>query len=147
MATMKTILEAKGYTFFFVSPYDPVLKAATTLRERKVGALPVMDGERLVGIFSERDLVNLVAQSGGLKADTPVSEVMTSQVYGVKLGTTVDEAMALMTDRHIRHLPVVDNDLVVGIVSIGDIVKEMIRDQEIQIRGLEAYIAVRELPT
>ena len=141
MATMKTILEAKGYTFFFVSPYDPVLKAATTLRERKVGALPVMDGERLVGIFSERDLVNLVAQSGGLKADTPVSDVMTSQVYGVKLGTTVDEAMALMTDRHIRHLPVVDKDQkLLGILSIGDLVKATISLQAFRIEQLERYI-------
>ena len=147
MSNIQTILNRKANCFWFIEPEATVQQAVRRLHEKKIGALLVMDDERLVGIFSERDLVNLVAQSGGLKADTPVSDVMTSQVYGVKLGTTVDEAMALMTDRHIRHLPVVDNDLVVGIVSIGDIVKEMIRDQEIQIRGLEAYIAVRELPT
>ncbi len=147
MATMKSILDAKGYTFHFITPFDSIQKAVSILAEHRIGALPVLDGERLVGIFSERDLVALVARQGSPNPNLQVSEVMTRSVFGVQLNTTVDEAMALMTDRHIRHLPVVDRDLVVGIVSIGDIVKEMIRDRDIQIRGLEAYIAVRELPT
>lgn len=147
MATMKSILDQKGYTFFFISPFDTVLKAIRTLHEKRIGAVPVMDGERLVGIFSERDLVHLLDKTGTFNPDTPVSEVMTGQVYGVKLSTTVDECMALMTDRRIRHLPIMDGKMVVGVVSIGDIVKEVITDREIIIKGLEAYISVREFPT
>ena len=147
MATMKNILEQKGYTFWFVSPEEKVGDCLKRLAEKRVGAVLVMDGETLCGIFSERDVVTLLANQGPAVLDTPVGEVMTSQVLGVKLETTVDECMALMTTKRFRHVPVMDGSLVVGIVSIGDIVKEVIRDQEIIIRGMEVFLANRDFPT
>lgn len=147
MATVRHILEDKGYRFFFVTPYDTVLHAVRMLTEKRIGAVLVMDGERLVGIFSERDLVHLVEKTGQFDLNTPVGQVMTGQVLGVSPDTTVDECMALMTERRFRHLPVMKDNMVVGVLSIGDIVKEAISDREVMIRGLEAYIAVREFPT
>lgn len=147
MATVRHILEEKGYRFFFVTPYDTVQHALQMLTDKRIGAALVMDGERLVGIFSERDVVHLVAKTPNFDQSTPVSKVMTTQVLGVSPETTVDECMGLMTERRFRHLPVMKDNMVVGVVSIGDIVKEVISDREVVIRGLEAYIAVREFPT
>jgi len=147
MATVRHILEEKGYRFFFVTPYDTVQHALQMLTDKRIGAALVMDGERLVGIFSERDVVHLVAKTPNFDQSTPVGKVMTTQVLGVSPETTVDECMGLMTERRFRHLPVMKDNMVVGVVSIGDIVKEVISDREVVIRGLEAYIAVREFPT
>lgn len=147
MATMKNILEGKDYTFWFVAPNAKVGEALKMLTEKRIGVVLVMDGERLWGIFSERDFVRLAMKTGSFSPDLAVSEVMTSQVYFVKLDTTVDECMALMTERRIRHAPVMDGKMVVGIVSIGDVVKELVAEREGVIRGLENYIAVREFPT
>lgn len=147
MATVRHILDEKGYRFFFVTPYDTVLKAVQTLADKRIGAVLVMDGERLVGIFSERDLAQLIAKGGSFDLNTPVGQVMTGQVLGVSPDTTVDECMKLMTERRFRHLPVMKDNMVVGVLSIGDIVKETIDDRDVVIRGLEAYIAVREFPT
>jgi len=144
---MKNILEGKGYTFWFVAPNAKVGEALKMLTEKRIGVVLVMDGERLWGVFSERDFVRLAMKTGTFSPDLPVSEVMTSQVYYVKLDTTVDECMALMTERRIRHAPVMDGKMVVGIVSIGDVVKELVAEREGVIRGLENYIAVREFPT
>jgi CBS domain-containing protein len=144
---MKNILEGKGYTFWFVAPNAKVGEALKMLTEKRIGVVLVMDGERLWGVFSERDFVRLAMKTGSFSPDLPVSEVMTSQVYFVKLDTTVDECMALMTERRIRHAPVMDGKMVVGIVSIGDVVKELVAEREGVIRGLENYIAVREFPT
>ncbi len=147
MATMKNILEGKGYTFWFVAPNAKVGEALKMLTEKRIGVVLVMDGERLWGVFSERDFVRLAMQTGTFSPDLPVSEVMTSQVYHVKLDTPVDECMALMTERRIRHVPVMDGKMVVGLVSIGDVVKAIVAEREGVIRGLENYIAVREFPT
>lgn len=147
MATMKTILEGKGYSFFFVPPEAKVHDALKTLTEKRIGVVLVMDDERLLGVFSERDFVRLAVKSGSFSPDLPVREVMTSQVFYVKLDTTVDECMAMMTEKRIRHVPVMDGKMVVGVVSIGDVVKELVSERESVIRGLEGYIAAREFPT
>ena len=147
MATMKHILETKGYTFWFVSPDSKVIDALKMLTEKRIGVVLVMDGENLWGVFSERDFVRLAVKTGSFSSDHPVREVMTSQVFYVKLETTVDECMALMTEKRIRHVPVMDGKMVVGLVSIGDVVKVMVSERESVIRGLENYIAVREFPT
>lgn len=147
MTTMRKILDEKGYSFFFVSPYDSLQVALRRLAEHKVGALLVMEGERLYGIFSERDFVRLVAKGGNLSLDTAVGDVMTAQVFGVHLDTSVDQAMGLMTDKRVRHLPVMKERMVVGLVSIGDVVKYLIADKESQIRGMEVLLANHELPT
>ena len=147
MATMKNILEGKGYSFFFVTPDAKVHDALKTLTEKRIGVVLVMDGERLLGIFSERDFVRLAVKTGSFSQDLPVSDVMTSQVLHVKIETTVDECMALMTEKRIRHVPVMDGKMVIGVVSIGDVVKELVAERESVIRGLEGYIAVRDFPT
>jgi CBS domain-containing protein len=147
MATMKNILESKGFTFYYVAPNTKVLEALKMLTEKRIGVVLVMDGERLWGVFSERDFVRLAVKTGSFSPDLAVSEVMTSQVFYVKLDTTVDECMALMTEKRIRHVPVMDGKMVVGLVSIGDVVKELVAERESVIRGLENFIAVREFPT
>jgi len=147
MATMKNILETKGYSFWFVAPNAKVLDALRMLTEKRIGVVLVMDGERLWGIFSERDFVRLAVKTGSFSPELPVSEVMTSQVFHVKIETTVDECMALMTEKRIRHVPVMDGKMVIGVVSIGDVVKELVAERESVIRGLEGYIAVRDFPT
>lgn len=147
MATMKNILDEKGYSFFFVPSDATVFQALKMLTEKRIGVVLVMDGERLLGVFSERDFVRLAVKTGTFSPDLPVTEVMTSQVYFVKLESTVDECMALMTEKHIRHAPVMDGKMVVGVVSIVDMVKEMVAERESVIRGMEGYIAAWEFPT
>lgn len=147
MATMKTILEKKGYNFWFVAPGDTLLKAIQRLQEKKVGALLVMDGDRLCGILSERDIVRLVGPDGTLPKDKQVVEVMTANVFGVRLGTSVDECMALMSEKQIRHVPVMDGHTVVGVVSNRDVVAEAIADRDNLIKGMDVFLANREFAT
>lgn len=147
MTTMKDILDQKGYSFWFISPDDTVLQAVKRLNEKQVGALLVMDGERLMGIFSERDLLGLMDEQGNFPMQKAVGDVMTNQVFGVKLNTPVDDCMALMTQKKIRHVPVMDGNMVVGIVSNRDVVREAITDREILLRGMEVLIANHEFPT
>lgn len=143
MTTMRKILDGKGYTFWFVSPYDPVRLALQRLAERQAGALLVMDGERLLGLFSERDFVRRVALSGTLDLETPVKEVMTARVLGVNLDTSLDACLSLMTHRRFRHVPVLKDGMVVGVVSIGDVVKAQLEDKE---AALKAYEGVEANP-
>jgi CBS domain-containing protein len=147
MTTMKDILDRKGYTFLFISPDDTVFQAVKRLNEKQIGALLVMDGERLMGIFSERDLLRLMDEQGSFPMQKTMHEVMTNQVYGVKLSTPVDDCMALMTEKKIRHVPVMDGKMVVGVVSNRDVVREAITDREILLRGMEVLIANHEFPT
>jgi len=147
MSTIRAILDRKGYTFWFIEPHATVLQAIKRLNEKKIGALLVMDGERLAGIFSERDFVRLMAERGAAALDNQVEEVMTTQVYAVKLGTTVDECMALMSDKQIRHVPVMDGRTVLGVVSNRDVVFEAIDNRESLLSGMEVLIANREFPT
>ncbi|MBI5910363.1 MAG: CBS domain-containing protein [Betaproteobacteria bacterium] len=140
MKTVAQMLERKPSGVISINPDATVLDALKLLAEKGVGAVLVMDGTRLVGIFSERDYARRVALKGKSASDTPVSEVMTREVVFVTPNLTNEECMALMTEKHVRHLPVIDNDRVQGVLSIGDLVKDVISEQQFIISQLERYI-------
>ena len=135
------ILRSKGDTVFTVSPGDTVQAVADLLHSRRVGALVVLEAERVVGIVSERDIVRVVAEGRVEALERPVSACMTKDVHYADPGETVDSLLSRMTDRRIRHLPVCKAERLVGIVSIGDLVKSKISEVEAEADGLKAYIA------
>lgn len=140
MKTVAQMLEGKPTGVISIKPDAAVLDAVKLLAEKDVGAVLVMDGTRLVGIVSERDYARKVALKGKSSSDTPVSEIMTRQVVFVTPAQTNEECMALMTQKHIRHLPVIDKERVLGVLSIGDLVKDVISEQQFIISQLEHYI-------
>ena len=140
MTTARDILKTKGDTVWSVKPTATVLEALRVMAERDIGAVLVLDGDKLLGILSERDYARKVVLAGRSSKDSQVKDVMTAQVVCVAPGRSIDECMALMTDRRLRHLPVVDQKHVVGVVSIGDLVKATIDDQEFTIAQLQSYI-------
>lgn len=140
MKTVAQMLKLKPARVISVGPEASVLDALRVLAQEDVGAVLVMDGPRLVGIFSERDYARRVALKGKSSINTPVSEIMTREVLFVTPAHTNDECMALMTDKRARHLPVMDNGRVVGVLSIGDLVKDAISEQQFIIEQLEHYI-------
>jgi CBS domain-containing protein len=140
MASVKQLLDRKGTALYCVSPEDPVLEAIRQMADRHVGALLVMKGDELVGIVSERDYARKVILMGRSSRDTPVWQIMSTPVHTVSSNQTVDDCMRLMTERRIRHLPVVDRGRVTGMISIGDLVKAVIEDQKQTIEQLESYI-------
>lgn len=141
MRTVRQLLEAKSPTIHAIRPEAPVLDAIRLMAEARIGAVLVMDGPRLVGILSERDYARKVVLQGRSSSDTPVSEIMTSNVLTTWSLDTSDRCMQTMTEHRIRHLPVIDGDEVVGIVSIGDLVKAVIEDQQAELDSLQRYIA------
>ena len=147
MSTIRTILEHKGNSFWYIDPYSSVRDAVQRLNEKKIGALVVMDGDELVGIFSERDLVRLAAQHGAACLDKRVGDVMTNPVYCVRMGTTVDECMNLMTEKQIRHVPVLEGKEVMGVVSNRDVVQEAISHRESLLTGIDVLAANHQFPT
>jgi CBS domain-containing protein len=144
--TVKQILAEKGHEVWTISPKTTVFEALKSMSEKGVGALVVLDDIEVVGVFSERDYARKVILEGKSSKDLPVEEIMTRRVICVKPENTTDECMALMTDKHIRHLPVVEKDELVGIISIGDIVKAIISQQEFVIEQLGNYITGAYLP-
>ena len=140
MTIVRQLLEHKGRAIFSVEPETPVLEAIRAMAAHHVGALLVMQGEALRGIVSERDYARKVILLGRSSADTPVRDIMSSPVITVSPDTSVQTCMQLMTDKRVRHLPVVDEARVVGMVSIGDLVKAVIAEQQQQIEQLEQYI-------
>jgi CBS domain-containing protein len=140
MSTVRTLLEGKGRAIYSVEPQAVVLDAVRLMAEHHVGALVVMRGAALEGIVSERDYARKVILRGRSSADTPVRDIMSAPVLTVSLDTSVQACMQLMTDRHVRHLPVVDGARVIGMISIGDLVKAVIAEQKAQIEQLESYI-------
>jgi len=140
MRNVQQLLENKPHRLLSISPTASVLDALRQMAEKEVGALVVLDGEKLVGIFSERDYARKIILFGKSSHDTAVSEIMTTSVVSVRPTQSADECMALMTGRRVRHLPVLSEDKVVGVISIGDVVKEMIDDQRRTIEQLEQYI-------
>jgi CBS domain-containing protein len=140
MFTVKDMLDEKGSEVWTISPEALVIDALKLMAEKSIGALVVLDKGQVVGIISERDYARKVILKGKSSLDTPVKEIMTFQVYGVPTKTTAEECMALMTQRRIRHLPVMDRGKLIGLVSIGDVVKSVISEQKVAIEHLQNYI-------
>jgi signal-transduction protein with cAMP-binding, CBS, and nucleotidyltransferase domain len=140
MITVKDILSEKGLKIWTISPDAQVLDALNLMAEKGLGALVVFLQDDIVGIVSERDYARKVILKGRHSHDTKVRDIMTAPVYGVHLETTADECMALMTDKHIRHLPVSKDGKLIGVISIGDVVKAIIDQQKVTIENLENYI-------
>lgn len=140
MKTLKQVLGAKGGQVHSIRPDAKVIEALQLMADRNIGALVVLEGTRLVGIFSERDYARKVILHGKSSEDVPVRDIMTAEVITVDPERTVEECMALVTARRVRHLPVLEGDRLVGVISIGDLVKEVIAEQERTIQQLESYI-------
>ena len=140
MKSVRQLLAAKSGKVFHVAPDAKVFDAIKMMAERSVGALLVLDGARLAGIISERDYARKVILHGKSSHEVKVSEIMTTQVEAVTPDHTTEDCMAIMTAKHIRHLPVVEGDRVIGVLSIGDLVKEVIAYQQETIQQLESYI-------
>jgi CBS domain-containing protein len=143
MTTVRDILDRKGHQVWTIQPDESVYRALEVMSDHNVGALMVMDGERLIGVMSERDYARKIALAGRASRVTTVRDIMTSDVLCIAPHTRIEECMALMTEKTVRHLPVVDGDHVDGIISIGDVVKATIMDQEFVIEQLEHFIAGR----
>lgn len=140
METVRQILARKGSGTWSVAPGAMVQEALQLMAEKEVGALLVMEGDRLAGILSERDYARKVFLQGKSSLSTPVREIMTQRVIAIPPDRTVEECMALMSSYRIRHLPVVEGERVVGLVSIGDIVKASLEEKDFLIEQLEKYI-------
>lgn len=143
MKTVREILEKKGSLVWTVRRGDSIFDALKLMDEKNIGAVLVADGDRLEGIFSERDYARKVVLKGKSSRETTVGEAMTTRVSFVKSDQTVEYCMALMTKKKIRHLPVLDGDAMVGVVSIGDVVQAKMSEQEFLIQQLENYITGR----
>ncbi len=140
MSTVRQLLRSKPAEVWTIGPKATVYEALELTAEKDVGALLVLDRDRLEGIFSERDYARKVVLQGKSSRETTVGDLMTQAVHYVTPRQTVEECLALMTDKRIRHLPVLENGKLVGLVSIGDAVKCIIDDQQLTIRHLESYI-------
>lgn len=141
MTLVSQILKKKGSDVWSVRPDDTVFDAVKMMAEKSVGALVVMEDDKLVGIISERDYARKIILEGKASRDTPVADIMTRQVLCVSPERTVDECMALMSDKRARHLPVIEDKHVVGVLSIGDLVKVTIDEQKVMIDQLKQYIS------
>lgn len=141
MKTLQQLIDNKKHKeVISIAPHRPVFDALVVLAEYKIGALVILEGDKLVGIFSERDYAREIVLKGKSSKTTPISEVMSTSVTTVKPSDTVEQAMNIMSDKRIRHLPVLDGNKVVGMLSIGDLVKETIDYQQRLIKQLESYI-------
>ncbi len=141
MKTVKNILQNKSATIHAVSSETSVLDALQVMMDKNISALLVMDGTDLKGIFTERDYARKIILQGKSSKDTKIKEVMTAHLEVIGLNSSIDHCMEIMTDKHIRHLPVIDNGHVAGMISIGDLVKFVIEDQKQTIEQLQSYIS------
>jgi CBS domain-containing protein len=144
MATVKSILENKGHGVYALPPQATILDALKLMAEKEIGAVLVMEGETVKGIFSERDY----ARRGTLVGNpitTPLKNVMTQRIFYVSPDQSAETCMAQMSDKHIRHLPVLKDNKVIGVISVGDIVKSILKDKDATIQGLENFILGQEL--
>ncbi len=144
MNTVRHILQVKGYDVWSTTPRTTVYDALRMMADKNVGALLVMDGEKVMGIFSERDYARKVVLQGRSSKDTQVSEIMTSKLITIHPDQTIEEAMELMTNKRVRHLPVMEDDHLLGMISIGDVLREIIYVQLSTIRQLEDKILGKE---
>jgi CBS domain-containing protein len=138
--TVHQVLKRKSHRVVSIAPDASVFEALQVMAEHDIGSLVVLDGERLAGIFSERDYARQVVLLGKSSKETHVREIMTHKVLCVGPDQTIDECMGLMTQKRVRHLPVLDHKKVIGVISIGDVVKEVISEQKAMIEQLEQYI-------
>ena len=141
MRSVRQLLANKTSDVVSIGSDAPVIDAIRLMAEKRIGAVLVCDHGRLVGILSERDYARKIVLQGRSSIDTPVRAIMTCEVVSVGLGDTADHCMQLVTDRRIRHLPVLEGDDVCGVVSIGDLVKAVIEDQQLELEQLQRYIA------
>ncbi len=140
MKLVKDILGTKGADIYSIRPEDSVFDALTMMSDKKIGALVVMEDGKLKGVISERDYARKVFLKGRSSPQTRVSEIMSSHVVCATPKQSAEECMALMTDKRVRHLPILDHNQIIGVVSIGDLVKAIISDQQFIIEQLEHYI-------
>ena len=140
MRTVKELLRVKGHDIWSIAPDATVYQALELMAAKNIGAVLVMEEGKLVGILSERDYARKVILKGKTSRDTPVRDIMTEHVVGVRAEQTIEECMALMTNMRIRHLPVIEDHRLVGVISIGDVVKAIISEQEFMIEQLQNYI-------
>jgi CBS domain-containing protein len=140
MTTVRSVLQTKDNTLWSIAPEALVFDALKIMADKNVGALLVMQKEKVVGIFSERDYARKIVLKGESSHTTAIKDVMTSGVLSVHPEQSIDECMALMTNKHVRHLPVIENGKLIGLISIGDVVKAIISEHEYTIKQLENYI-------
>lgn len=140
MNFVSQILKDKKGKIWSVSPRETAYNALQIMSDQNLGALLVIDKRGVVGIFSERDYARKVILKGKSSKTTPVSELMTKKVLYIDPGTSVEDCIALMTERNVRHLPVIEKNQLVGIVTVGDVLKQLIEDQKFEIQELERYI-------
>jgi CBS domain-containing protein len=141
MRTVRQLLEAKTPEIYAIAPEAPVIEAIRLMAEKRIGAVLVMEGTRLVGILSERDYARKIVLQGRSSSDTPVRTIMTADVITVRPEDTAEHCMQVVTEQRIRHLPVIRGGEVLGVVSIGDLVKAVIEDQQVELDQLQRYIA------
>ena len=141
MKSVKQLLDNKGHEIYCIEPDASVFDAIKLMAEKEIGALLVMEGDKLAGIISERDYARKVILKGRSSRETPIKDIMTAQVTCAHPEQSVQECMALMTDKRVRHLPILENNLVTGMISIGDLVKAIIAEQQFTIEQLEQYIS------
>jgi len=141
MKTISQFLDQSNRPVYSVGPNATVREALEVMAQQNIGALLVLDDDSLAGIFSERDYARKVVLKGKSSSDAKVSEIMTSKVITINTKHTIDQCMQIMTDNHIRHLPIVNDENVMGLISIGDVVREMMDHQKSMIERLQAYIA------
>ena len=140
MKTVGELLKNKGREIWSISPLATVFQALELMAQKEVGALLVVANDKLIGIFSERDYARKVILKGRASKDTAVNELMTQTVFYVSPENTLEDCMTLMTSKQIRHLPVLENGRLAGIVTLGDVVKRIMSDQEFRIHELEKYV-------
>ena len=140
MALVKQVLKHKGGTVHHIEPDEPVIEAIRLMAQHGIGALLVMQDEQLLGVVSERDYARKVILKGRSSSETPVRQIMSSPVIVVHAEQSVRDCMQIMTDKRVRHLPVVDAERVIGVVSIGDLVRTVLEEQQQTIDQLEQYI-------
>ena len=141
MKKIRNILEGKGHQVYSVTPDTSVYDALHVMMERNISSLLIMENETLKGIFTERDYARKLVLMGRSSKETPIGEIMTANLFTITPSETIDHCMEMMSANKIRHLPVIDNNRVTGMVSIGDVVKFIIEDQKRTIQQLESYIA------
>ncbi|MCX7047902.1 MAG: CBS domain-containing protein [Candidatus Sumerlaeota bacterium] len=143
MKTVNDVLQIKGRDVWTIEASAKVFEALTLMDEKGIGALVVMDGDKIAGIISERDYARNVILKGKSSKDCPVSDIMTREVLYVKAWQTMENCMALITEKHVRHLPVMEGDHLAGLISIGDVVKAIISDKQSVIDQMQSYILGR----